>query len=54
MASNIACPVCGMTLDNDTPGITAISNGQTVRFCSEGCRDAFVANPGAYAGSGRN
>jgi YHS domain-containing protein/mono/diheme cytochrome c family protein len=42
-------PVCGMSIHagSDTPHVT--HDGHTVYFCSEQCRDRFVANPGAYA-----
>ncbi len=42
-------PVCGMSIHAgpDTPHVT--HDGQTVYFCSEHCRDRFVANPGAFA-----
>jgi YHS domain-containing protein len=41
-------PVCGMSIHAgpDTPHVT--HDGQTVYFCSEHCRDRFVANPGAF------
>jgi protein SCO1/2 len=51
MASGRAAvdPVCGMSIHagSDTPHVT--HDGHTVYFCSEHCRDRFVANPGAYA-----
>jgi protein SCO1/2 len=42
-------PVCGMSIHAgpDTPHVT--HDGHTVYFCSEHCRDRFVANPSAYA-----
>jgi protein SCO1/2 len=42
-------PVCGMSIHAgpDTPHVT--HDGHTVYFCSEHCRDRFVASPGAYA-----
>src|SRR5262249_30642985 len=42
-------PVCGMSIHAgaDTPHVT--HDGHTVYFCSDNCRDRFVANPGAYA-----
>ena len=42
-------PVCGMQVHAgpDTPHVT--HDGHTVYFCSEHCRDRFVANPGAFA-----
>jgi protein SCO1/2 len=41
-------PVCGMQIHAgaDTPHVA--HDGRTVYFCSEQCRDRFVANPGAY------
>jgi protein SCO1/2 len=41
-------PVCGMSIHAgaDTPHVT--HDGRTVYFCSEHCRDRFVANPGAF------
>jgi len=44
-------PVCGMSIHagSDTPHVT--HGGQTVYFCSEHCRDRFVANPGAFTRS---
>jgi YHS domain-containing protein/cytochrome c551/c552 len=42
-------PVCGMSIHAgaDTPHAT--HDGHTVYFCSEHCRDRFLANPGAFA-----
>lgn len=41
-------PVCGMSIHagTDTPHVT--HDGHTVYFCSEHCRDRFLANPGAF------
>ncbi len=41
-------PVCGMQVHagSDTQHVTHA--GRTVYFCSEECRDRFVANPGAF------
>ncbi len=36
------CPPCGMTVDDDAP-LTAEKDGQTFRFCSDGCRAHFLA-----------
>lgn len=41
-------PVCGMTVDES--GLRAEGYDQ-FRFCSPGCRTAFVADPGAYGGN---
>jgi Cu+-exporting ATPase len=42
-------PVCGMRIDPDDAAATVEHDGETVYFCSEACRDAFVADPDAYA-----
>jgi Cu+-exporting ATPase len=42
-------PVCGMKIDTDDAAATAEYEGKTYYFCSEACRDAFVADPAAYA-----
>lgn len=44
-------PVCGMRIDDAEAAGTAEYEGRTYYFCSEMCRDAFVANPTAYAGA---
>ena len=41
-------PVCGMTVAADTPH-RSMHAGQTVRFCSAGCKAKFDANPAQYA-----
>ncbi len=47
---NAECPVCGMTVDPQTAP-SATHDAQTYYFCSEGCRDQFVADPGRYVGN---
>jgi YHS domain-containing protein len=42
-------PVCGMRIDTDDAVATAEHDAKTYYFCSEVCRDAFVANPSSYA-----
>lgn len=37
-------PVCGMTVADDSPLLVAL-DGQTWRFCSEGCRQRFLQTP---------
>ncbi len=37
--------VCGMTVDSAFPAASLEHDGQTVYFCSAGCRDAFLADP---------
>jgi Cu+-exporting ATPase len=45
-------PVCGMRIDDGEAAGTAEFEGRTYYFCSEACRDAFLADPAAYAGAG--
>lgn len=45
------CPVCGMTFEQADAGATTTYDSQTYYFCSEGCRDAFTADPGRYVGN---
>jgi YHS domain-containing protein len=40
-------PVCQMVNDGTWTDYT-VYNEDTVYFCSETCKDAFVANPGKY------
>ncbi len=40
-------PVCEMEWDNEWTELT-VYNGDTVRFCSEGCKKAFEAHPDKY------
>jgi len=40
-------PVCGMEVAGDTPHQWDYE-GEHWRFCSAGCRDKFMADPGAY------
>jgi P-type Cu+ transporter len=37
-------PVCGLTVDEATP-LQAERNGNTFRFCSSECREAFLSTP---------
>ena len=43
-------PVCGMRIDPDDAAATVEHDGKTYYFCSEACRDAFIADPDAYTG----
>jgi uncharacterized protein len=36
-------PICGMTVDPSNAPASAVRNGETVYFCSLGCRDKFLA-----------
>jgi YHS domain-containing protein len=38
-------PVCGMKIDDGEAAGTAEFEGRTYSFCSEACRDAFIADP---------
>lgn len=41
-------PVCGMTVDPATAEHSAVHEGQTYYFCSQGCETKFKANPATY------
>ncbi len=38
-------PACGVSVDPDAAAVSVDHDGQTYYFCSEGCRDHFVADP---------
>jgi YHS domain-containing protein len=42
-------PVCGMTVDAAADRPSAEHQGRTYYFCSAHCRQAFTADPAAYA-----
>lgn len=46
----LTCPVCGMRVDRETAPY-ATHDAQTYYFCSEGCQDEFVADPGRFVGN---
>ena len=48
-APTVTDPVCGMAVPADAPR-TAGRDGETYRFCSDGCRAKFVADPDRYRG----
>jgi len=41
-------PVCGMSIHAGPDTLHVTHDGRTVYFCSEHCRDRFVANPTAF------
>ncbi|MEJ2102201.1 MAG: YHS domain-containing protein [Desulfobacterales bacterium] len=41
-------PVCGMSVNPGTTNISAVIEGQHFYFCAEGCRKAFMENPGKF------
>ncbi len=43
-------PVCGMQVDPDEAAGTSEHNGETVYFCSLGCKQQFDATPERYVG----
>ncbi|MDQ7993016.1 MAG: YHS domain-containing protein [Propionicimonas sp.] len=51
MTTTTECPVCGMPVDEQNPGATASFDAQTYLFCSESCRDEFLADPGRFVGN---
>ena len=40
--------VCGMQVEHANPGATTVLDGTTYYFCSDQCRDKFVANPAKF------
>lgn len=44
-------PVCGMSVATVAASLHLESAGERRWFCGPGCRDAFAADPGAYAAS---
>ena len=38
-------PVCGMRIEAEDAAATAEYEGKTYYFCSQACRDAFLADP---------
>lgn len=45
-------PVCGTGFDRDAAGAIEECEGRPFYFCSEHCREAFMADPAKYAASG--
>ena len=49
--ATVTDPVCGMEVDPAAGGPEARHAGRLLHFCSDRCRDAFVADPERYAGA---
>ncbi len=47
-ATRVTDPVCGMTVDPATAEHEVVHDGEPVHFCSQGCKDKFLADPGQY------
>jgi YHS domain-containing protein len=47
-------PVCGMQVDPKKPGATSVYKGQTIYFCSSGCKADFDKNPEKYMKGGQS
>ena len=45
-------PVCGMSVHLATATETAAWRGTTYAFCNPGCKERFLADPGAFLGDG--
>ncbi|HEX6087322.1 MAG TPA: heavy metal translocating P-type ATPase [Thermoanaerobaculia bacterium] len=43
-------PVCGMKIDPATAAGSSEHNGETIYFCSRGCKTRFDADPAKYSG----
>jgi len=41
-------PVCGMTVDENTPVATVVYENNTYYFCSNQCVEKFKENPKRY------
>jgi len=41
-------PVCGMQVEEDKAAATAEHEGKRYYFCSQGCQESFVKDPGRY------
>ena len=50
IADQVTDPVCGMKIRPQDAAGSSEFNGRTIYFCSKGCKQAFDANPGKYAG----
>ena len=40
--------VCSMEVDEQKAAVTSVYKGQTIYFCSKGCRVAFDKDPEKY------
>jgi YHS domain-containing protein len=45
MIDTVKDPVCGMEINPDQAAASEEHDGQTFYFCSEHCRQAFLADP---------
>ncbi|HLI01180.1 MAG TPA: YHS domain-containing protein, partial [Acidimicrobiales bacterium] len=45
-------PICGMQVETAHAPASTVHHGRRVYFCSEHCRDRFVADPERFAGAG--
>ena len=43
-------PVCGMEVDPGTAAWKTVHGGKTYYFCSKGCLEDFIEDPGSYLG----
>lgn len=48
-SNTVVDPVCGMSLDRAHAAATIEAKGESVFFCSLGCRDQFQADPDRYS-----
>lgn len=48
VAQVVLDPVCHMRVRAEATAPNAAYDGRTIYFCSEACRDAFVASPAQY------
>ena len=48
MADKVKDPVCGMEIYPEDAAAQEAHDGRTFYFCSESCRQAFLADPHRY------
>ena len=47
---NLVDPVCGMRINHPEIAPTFVYEGETFYFCSDTCKQQFVAQPDRFAG----
>ena len=46
--SMVIDPVCGMRIDPDDAAATVEVKAKSYYFCSQACRDVFIADPDSF------
>lgn len=50
MAHTVTDPVCGMEFEESDAAASVSLGASTYYFCSDACRDQFVADPARWSG----